>query len=112
MGFEWSIENQYFEWVAPKLILAGRIQGSLDGQPVLLSMGDEGILFSVNRLSTLGKSAKLFRAQMPKLLSFCNHFRLELTVESASFGRWRLTPEPSLLTRILMRYWLGSSANA
>jgi len=86
----------------PKLILAGQINGVVDGRPVLLVAEGQDLVLTVVRwrtLLTLRRSSRSLIRAVSELLSRAD---LRLFVRIKWLGRMEVHPNPSLLLRMLL----------
>ena len=84
---------------APKLILTGRLSGSLDGRPVEIDATAAGITLKVGSFRSLWKLRRLeAAAPVVRLLS---QQAIPLRLSVARLGSVDLLPVPSLLVRLV-----------
>jgi hypothetical protein len=82
----------------PKLILAGRLTGTFDGRPVVISADEAGVVLDVSSLYSGWRLRKYSNAVLP-LLKGLNEVRIPLTIRVAGVAV-PLLPKPGLLVRL------------
>jgi hypothetical protein len=85
---------------APKLILAGRLAGSVDGRPVVIEADDKGLLVTAVTFRAAWSMGRHVDAVFPLLLALRNA-GVPLRVGVAGLGVVNLLPTPSLLARLI-----------
>ena len=85
---------------APKLILAGRLVGSVDGRPVVIEAADGGLLLTAATFRTAWSMSRLANALFPLLLALRNA-GVPLRLDVAGMVVVNLVPTPSLLARFI-----------
>ena len=83
----------------PKLILAGRLAGTFDGRPVVISADEAGVLLDVSSLSSGWRLRKYSSAVLP-VLKCLNAFHIPLTMRVAGAVSVPLLPKSGLLVRL------------
>ena len=82
----------------PKLILAGRLTGTFDGRPVVISADEAGVVLDVSTLFSGWRLRKYSNAVLP-LLKGLNAVRIPLTIRVAGVSV-PLLPKSGLLVRL------------
>jgi len=82
----------------PKLILAGRLTGTFDGRPVVISADDAGLVLDVSTLYSGWRLRKYSNAALP-LLKGLNAVQIPLTIRVAGVSV-PLLPKSGLLVRL------------
>ena len=82
----------------PKLILAGRLAGTLDGRPVVISADETGLLLDISTLYSAWQLRKFSVAVLP-VLEWLNALHIPLTVRVAGTVSVPLLPKSGLLVR-------------
>jgi len=86
----------------PKLILAGRLTGTFDGRPVVISADDAGVVLDVSTLYSGWRLRKHSNAVLPLLLPLLkglNEVHIPLTIRVAGVSV-PLLPKSGLLVRL------------
>ena len=83
----------------PKLILAGRLMGTLDGRPVVISADDTGLTLDLSTLRSAWTLRKYGSVVLP-LLQLLKASRIPLTMRVAGVVSVRLLPKAGLLARL------------
>ena len=101
MGAARDLENPheghgYF----PKLILAGRLEGTLDGRPVVIEAGESGLLVSTSAFRTAWAARRTVGPLVP-LLQALKRFKVPLKIRIVGIVSVELLPNPSTLARLL-----------
>ena len=101
MGAPWNSENPdeghgHF----PKLIMAGRLTGTLDGRPVVIDANDSGLVVRFTSLWTAWSSTRSIGSLLPVLRILEQH-HIPLRLSVAGLGTVEVLPRPSVLARIL-----------
>ena len=82
----------------PKLILAGRLTGTFDGRPVVISADDAGLVLDVSTLYSGWRLRRYSNAALP-LLKALNEVHIPLTIRVAGVSV-PLLPKSGLLVRL------------
>jgi hypothetical protein len=82
----------------PKLILAGRLTGTFDGRPVVISADDAGVVLDVSTLYSGWRLRRYSNAALP-LLKALNEVHIPLTIRVAGVSV-PLLPKSGLLVRL------------
>ena len=82
----------------PKLILAGRLTGTFDGRPVVISADDAGLVLDVSTLYSGWRLRRYSNAALP-LLKALNAVHIPLTIRVAGVSV-PLLPKSGLLVRL------------
>jgi len=82
----------------PKLILAGRLTGTFDGRPVVISADDAGLVLDVSTLYSGWRLRKYSNAVLP-VLKGLNDVHIPLTIRVAGVSV-PLLPKSGLLVRL------------
>ena len=83
----------------PKLILAGRLTGTFDGRPVVISADETGLTLDVSSLYSGWRLRKYGSAVLP-LLNWLNASHIPLKMRMAGAVSVPLLPQPGLLVRL------------
>jgi hypothetical protein len=86
----------------PKLRLAGRIDGKVDGRPVSLVAERQGLVFTVRRWRTLLTIRRSSLSLIEPLRAFFSQSDIRLFVRIRWLGRVEVHPNPSFLIRLLL----------
>ena len=101
MGAAWHDEDpDEGHGNAPKLILAGRLAGTVDGRPVVIEANDAGILLAAT-LRTAWSMRRFVQALVPLLL-ILRQAGVPLRIDVAGVVTVSLLPSPSPLARIVV----------
>lgn len=82
----------------PKLILAGRLTGTFDGRPVVISADDAGVVLDVSTLYSGWRLRRYSNAALP-LLKALNEVHIPLTIRVAGVSV-PLLPKSGMLVRL------------
>jgi hypothetical protein len=82
----------------PKLILAGRLTGTFDGRPVVISADEAGVVLDVSTLYSGWRLRKYSNSAVP-VLKGLNALRIPLTIRVAGVSV-PLLPKSGLLVRL------------
>ena len=103
MGAEWDRDDSNVgSGAKPKVILAGRLDGSVDGRPMSVVAADREIIVDVGSLRTLFLISRIWPVIFKPLQSFLRQYDIRLAVRLNWFGRIEVFPVQSFL----MRLWL------
>jgi hypothetical protein len=83
----------------PKLILAGRLTGTLDGRPVVIEAGESGLLLSMSAFQTAWAARHTLGPVLP-LLQALKNFNVPLRLRIAGLVSVELLPNPSTLAKL------------
>ena len=86
----------------PKLRLAGRIDGIVDGRPVSLVAERQDLVLTVGRMRTLKTIERSWRSIIHPLRRFLTRSDIRLFVRISWLGRVEVHPKPSFLVRMLL----------
>ena len=103
MGAEWDSHNSYDRSATkPKVRLAGRFHGNVDGRPISLVAEDRDLIVEVGSLRTLFRIRRIWPVIFKSLQRFLRQYDIRLAVRLSWFGRIEVFPAPAFL----MRRWL------
>ena len=83
----------------PKLILAGRLTGTLDGRPVVIEAGESGLLLSLSAFQAAWAARRTLGPVLP-LLQVLKNFNVPLRLRIAGIVSVELLPNPSTLAKL------------
>lgn len=81
----------------PKLIVAGRLAGTIDGRPVVISADEAGVFLDVSTLYS-GWQLRKYSSSILPVLGWMNALHIPLTVRVAGVAI-PVLPKPGLLVR-------------
>lgn len=84
----------------PKLIVAGRLTGTLDGRPVVIEAGESGLLVSFSALRTAWTARKMLPSVLPALRCL-RDLNVPLRLRVAGLVSVELIPNPSVLAKFI-----------
>lgn len=84
----------------PKLTLAGRLTGSLDGRPVVIDADDSGLLVTIPAFQTAWTARRMLGSLMP-LLQTLKLSRVPLRLRVAGIISVELLPYTSVVAKLL-----------
>ena len=100
MGAARNHENQdKGHGYVPKLILAGRLTGTLDGRPVVISADESGLVVAAGSFRTVWESRRSVGSLLPVLCMLKRH-GVPLRLSIAGLVTVELLPKPNVLARI------------
>ena len=103
MGSDWDHEDPHRgRGATPKLRLAGRIDGVVDGRPMSLVAERQDLVLAVGRLRTLLTIERSWRSIFQPLRAFLTRYDIRLFVRIKWLGRVEVHPNPSFLVRMLL----------
>lgn len=103
MGLEWCRKDSHTRWgIGPKLILAGRLNGNVDGRPVSLLFQGRDIILIVNKYRTLLPLRRNWEATVQLFDKFLGQADFRLLVQIGWLGRIEMFPSPALLVRLVL----------
>ena len=103
MGFERDDEDPHRGTGAtPKLTLAGRIDGTVDGWPVSLVAERRNLVLDVGRFRTLLTIRRGGRSTFSPIRSFLAWSDIRLLVRIGWLGSVEVLPNPSYLVRLML----------
>ena len=103
MGSDWDHEDPHRgRGATPKLRLAGRIDGMVDGRPVSLVAARQDLVLTVKRWRTLLTIRRTSPSLTEPLRAFLTRSNIRLFVRISWFGRVEVHPNPSFLVRMLI----------
>jgi len=82
----------------PKLILAGRLAGTFDGRPVVISADEAGVFLDVSTLYS-GWQLRKYSSSVLPVLGWLNTWHVPLTVRVAGVVSVPVLPKAGLLVR-------------
>jgi hypothetical protein len=94
--------HQGFEQ-GPKLSLAGRLDGNVNGRPFSLTADNRDVTLAVSRVSTLLSLRRSWQDTVQPLHEFFRRAGIRLLVQAPWLGTFEVFPNPSYLTRLLLR---------
>ena len=104
MGIEWDHEGPYGRIRScPKLTLAGRINGSIDGRPVTFVAERENLVFEVREWRTLLSARHGLRSIVKPLRAFFSRSDIRLLVRIRCLGSVEVLPNPAFLVRLILQ---------
>lgn len=86
----------------PKLTLAGRIDGTVDGRPIRILAARRDVIFEAGRLRTFLAARRGWRSTFLPLRALLARMEVRLLVRLGRFGTIELFPRPALLTRLML----------
>lgn len=102
MGPEWNDEDPHWRHGStPKLTLAGRNDGVVDGRPVSLVAERQDLVLTVGRWRTLQTIRRSSRSLIEPLRAFLTRSDIRLFVRIGWLGRVEVHPNPPFLVRML-----------
>ena len=87
------------EGYAPKLILAGRLTGLLDGRPVVIEAGESGLLLSMSDFQTAWVARRTVGTLLP-VLQTLKRFQVPLRLRVAGIVSVELLPNTSTFAKL------------
>ena len=100
MDFAWHVENpDAGHGYVPKLIMAGRLTGTLDGRPVVISANDAGLTLDLSTLRSAWKLRKFDSVALPAL-QYLKAAKIPLTLRLAGILSVPVLPKAGLLVRL------------
>jgi len=106
MGLEWDCENPDGGiGPAPKLTMAGRIDGEVDGRPVSLIAERQTLVFSAKSVRTLLTLRRSWRSMVQPLRALLTRSDVRLLVRVGWLGSAEVLPNPSYLVSRLLPRW-------
>lgn len=106
MGLEWGCEGPHGRsGPTPKLTVAGRIDGEVDGRPVSLTAERQTLVFSANSVRTLLTLRRSWRSMVQPLRALLTRSDVRLLVRVGWLGGVEVLPNPSYLVRRLLPRW-------
>ena len=99
MGSAWDDKDSHSgHRYVPKLILAGRLTGTFDGRPVVISADEAGVVLDVSSLYSGWRLRTYSNAALP-ILKGLNGLHIPLTIRVAGVSV-PLLPKSGLLVRL------------
>jgi hypothetical protein len=83
----------------PKLILAGRLTGTLDGRPVVIEAGESGLLMSLSAFQTAWAARRTLEPVLP-VLQTLKQLNVPLRLRIAGLVSVELLPNVSTLAKL------------
>lgn len=83
----------------PKLILAGRLTGTLDGRPVVIEAGESGLLVSMSAVQSAWAAWRTAEPLLP-VLHTLKRFKVPLRLRVAGVVSVELLPKTSALAKL------------
>jgi len=103
MGLEWDCENPHGGiGPTPKLTMAGRIDGEVNGRPVSLTAEGQTVVFSAKSVRTLLTLRRSWRSMAHLLRALLTRSDVRLLVRIGWLGSVEVLPNPSCLVRRLL----------
>jgi len=100
MGFAWHDENPYAgHGYLPKLIMAGRLTGTLDGRPVVINADDAGVTLDLSALRSAWTLRNYGSVGLP-VLQCLKAADIPLTLRVAGTLSVPVLPKAGLLVRL------------
>ena len=84
----------------PKLILAGRLTGTLDGRPVVIEADESGLLVSMSSLKTVWAARRTVSSLLP-LMQTLKHLKIPLSLRIAGIFSVVLLPTTSAVAKLI-----------
>lgn len=84
----------------PKLILAGRLTGTLDGRPVVIDADDRGVIVSFASVATAWAARRSTTALVP-VLAVAQRCAVPVRLNVAGLVSLEVLPKPSRVVRML-----------
>ena len=98
-----NYEDQYRRSApTPKLRLAGRIDGEIDGRPVRLITEKQSMILTMGSLRTLLSIRSSSRSFIQPLRAFLKRSDIRLLFRITWLGRVEVLPNPPFLVRMLL----------
>lgn len=85
----------------PKLILVGRLEGSVDGRPVSIVANERDIAVACG-ITSLFSLRAAWRSFGPSLKPFLEQAGLRLLASAGWLGHLEVSPNPSVLVRLML----------
>ena len=102
MGAAWNDENpDEGHGYVPKLIVAGRLTGTVDGRPVVIDADDSGLVVTAVTLRTAWASSRSVGSLLP-VLGILKRHGIPLRLSIAGLVTLEVLPRPSALARIFV----------
>jgi hypothetical protein len=102
MGAARNLENPYERYgYVPKLTLAGRLAGTLNGRPVVIDADDSGVLVSFSALRTAWAARRTAYSLVP-VLRLLKRNGIALRLRLAGLVTVDLLPTPSGVVRLIV----------
>lgn len=101
MGASWNAEDPdegYGHF--PKLIMAGRLTGTLDGRPVVIDANESGLVVTFSTCWAAWSSSRAVGSLLP-VLGMLKQHRIPLRLSVAGLVTVEVLPRPSVLARML-----------
>lgn len=99
MGATWHAEDPHEgHWNAPKLILAGRLAGTLNGRPVVIDADDSGLSVAIGSFRTAWASRRSVGSLLP-VLGVLKRHGIPVRLKIAGLVTLELLPKPGTLAR-------------
>jgi hypothetical protein len=106
MGLEWDCKDPDRRiGPTPKLTMAGRLDGEVDGRPVSLSAERQTLVFSAKSVRTLLTLRRSWRSMVEPLRALLTRSDVRLLVRVGWLGSLEVLPHPSYLVRRLLPRW-------
>ena len=83
----------------PKLILAGRLTGTLDGRPVVIEAGESGLLLSMSAVQSAWAARRTVSSLLP-VLQTLKRVQVPLRLRIAGIVSVELLPNTSTLAKL------------
>ncbi len=103
MDSEWYDQSPHVgQGPTPKLSWAGRLQGSLDGQPANLLANEHDLTLVPEHRRSLLTLRRLWKTNARPILNLMRQGGLRLFVQVKWFGTLEVFPQPSPLVRLFL----------
>ena len=100
MGSAWGDQDPHTRHgFLPKLIVAGRLAGSVDGRPVVIDADQSGFIVSFAMLRTAWRARRSVAALLP-VLAVAKRLGVPVRLHVAGLVSLEVLPVPSTLLRI------------
>ncbi len=105
MGPEWDNENPHQGLgPEPKLSLAGRLDGTVDGRPVSLVGAGRDLVLAPGKVATLLALRKDWRSTFHPLRALLQQGDIRLLAQVPWLGKVEVFPNPNFLVRLFLSW--------